>query len=225
MPSRTARPKSRHAVRPADMEDLDALVALEDAVFDNDRLSRRSFRRLLASPTAQVLVAKDGAALTGYALLLFRNGTAVARLYSIAISPEARGRGVGGGLMAAAEAAAFDHDCLFLRLEVRPDNAAAIKLYEEQGFRRFGRHLDYYVDHADALRYEKRLSGPIPAHVQSPPYYPQTTDFTCGPAAMIMALSGLKPGLSGSRRLELRLWREATTIFMAGGLGGCEPYG
>ncbi|GLX09416.1 peptidase C39 family protein [Microbispora sp. NBRC 16548] len=51
------------------------------------------------------------------------------------------------------------------------------------------------------------------------PYMRQTTDFTCGPAALQMALGGL--GLWGepSREEELRLWREATTV------AGCDPLG
>ena len=57
------------------------------------------------------------------------------------------------------------------------------------------------------------------------PYYPQTTEFTCGSASMMMAMAAFDPGLVLDRRLELRLWREATTIFMAAGLGGCEPMG
>ncbi len=227
-PLHTSAPKSAIAhiqIRPGRPADLDALVELEESSFDSDQLSRRSLRHLLTSPTAECLVAEELGRAVGYVALLFRRGTAVARLYSIAVNPECRRRGVGPKLLAAAEEAAFDSDCLFLRLEVRTDNAAAIALYETRGFRQFGRHLDYYIDHADALRFEKRLSGELPAHVQSPPYYPQTTDFTCGPAAMIMALAKFRPDLKVDRSLELRLWRESTTIFMPGGLGGCEPFG
>jgi hypothetical protein len=35
----------------------------------------------------------------------------------------------------------------------------------------------------------------------------------------------LDPATKVSRSLELKLWREATTIFMTSGLGGCGPYG
>ena len=57
------------------------------------------------------------------------------------------------------------------------------------------------------------------------PYYQQTLDFTCGPAALMMAMHALDPALPMERTLELRLWREATTIFMTSGHGGCGPYG
>ena len=212
-------------VRKAVIEDLDAIMDLEMQSFDHDRLSRRSLRHLLTSSSASCLVAEKDGRIVGYTALLFRQGTAVARLYSIAVDPNHRRKGIGPALIKAVEAEAFGHDCLFLRLEVRSDNAAAIALYESRGYRQFGRHLDYYIDHADALRYEKRISGEIPAHVQSPPYYAQTTDFTCGPAAMIMALAATNNDIPVNRGLELRLWRESKTIFMPGGLGGCEPFG
>jgi len=51
------------------------------------------------------------------------------------------------------------------------------------------------------------------------PYIRQTTEFTCGPSALLMALSyfGLHP--APDRSTEIGLWREATTV------GGCDPYG
>jgi hypothetical protein len=57
------------------------------------------------------------------------------------------------------------------------------------------------------------------------PFYRQTLDFTCGPAALIMAMKALDPELKLGRKQELRIWRESTTIFMASGHGGCDPLG
>lgn len=146
-------------VRRGEPGDLDALVALEDSAFDGDRLSRAQYRRHLDSVTAQVLVASANAQpLLGSAVLFFRRGSALARLYSIATAPLARGRGVGAALLGAAEAAARQRGCRALRLEVRVDNAAAIGLYERAGFRRIGTYAHYYEDGADAWRYEKALA-------------------------------------------------------------------
>jgi hypothetical protein len=41
----------------------------------------------------------------------------------------------------------------------------------------------------------------------------------------MMAMKALDPAMELNRTLELRLWREATTIFMTSGHGGCGPYG
>ena len=81
----------------------------------------------------------------------------LARLYSIATAPAARGRGLGATLLAAAEDAARARNCRALRLEVRVDNTAAIALYERAGYRRIGRYREYYEDGEDAWRYEKAL--------------------------------------------------------------------
>ncbi|KAA5605252.1 GNAT family N-acetyltransferase [Roseospira marina] len=211
-------------LRPARLEDLDALVRLEAAAFETDRLSRRSFRRFIEHGRADCTLAEVGGRLLGYALILFRDGTALARLYSIAVTPDARGQGIGAHLVRAAEAAALERDCVLLRLEVRADNGPAQALYRRLGYRPFGRLRDYYEDHADAVRMQRALRAVAASHT-APPYYAQTTDFTCGPAALMMALAALKPGQPLDRRTEFRLWREATTIFMAAGHGGCEPFG
>jgi ribosomal protein S18 acetylase RimI-like enzyme len=211
-------------LRPGGTADLAALVDLENRVFATDRLTRRGFRRFLASPTADLIVAEHGGKLAGYALVLFRPDSAIARLYSIAVAPHAAGKGVGPALLAAAEAAASRRHCTHLRLEVHEGNARAIARYRKSGYDLFGRHLDYYDDHGHALRFEKKIA-PLPRLAKAPPYFHQTTEFTCGPACMMMALAWADPSWRPDPAFEFKLWREATTIAMASGPGGCEPYG
>lgn len=212
-------------IRSAQLGDLDALVALEVHAFETDRLTRRSLRHLLTRAKAATLVYEDEGRLLGYVTLLFKRGTSLAHLYSIAVSSEARGRGVGKALVEAAECESRVRDCAYVRLEVRVDNTASLALFRGMGYRQFGRYDDYYEDHADALRFQKPLV-PLPAPtIARVPYFEQTLDFTCGPAALMMAMKALDPTLVLDRKLELRLWREATTIFMLSGHGGCGPYG
>jgi hypothetical protein len=113
---------------------------------------------------------------------------------------------------------------VILRLEVREDNAGAIRLYQHHGYRRIGRYLNYYADQTDALRFEKRLRGAdTPTTIV--PYYEQTTDFTCGPCCVMMALAHFRPDYSLGPVEEIRIWREATTVFLMSGIGGCDPHG
>ena len=116
-------------------------------------------------------------------------GRAVARLYSIAVAPQMGGRGVGAMLLAAAEAAALARDCRAMRLEVHETNHAAISRYRKSGYREFGRHARYYEDGGDALRFEKRLTPRWPGSRRRRAYFHQTTEFTCGPACIMMALA------------------------------------
>ena len=67
-------------LRPARRGDVDAIAGLEDASFPTDRLTRRGIRALIGAPSARLLIAERGGAAVGYALVLTRRGTAVARL-------------------------------------------------------------------------------------------------------------------------------------------------
>lgn len=156
-------------VRSATLSDLDRLVAIEEASFLADRISRRSFRAFVDRASAGILVleAPFGTRQTGvvaYALILFRKGSTLARLYSIAVDPDAEGRGHGSTLLQACERAAMARGRVRLRLEVREDNGRAIAMYENQRYRLIGRALGYYADGAAALRFEKALGdNPSPA--------------------------------------------------------------
>jgi len=138
--------------------DLAALCEIETRSFAADRLSRRSLRRLIGRPSARLRVAVMEGAVVGYHLVLMRSGSTVARLYSIAVAATARGRGIGASLLADAERQARRAGAAVLRLEVRPDNAGAIRLYAQRGYRRIGTRHDYYADGSDAFRYQKALS-------------------------------------------------------------------
>jgi ribosomal protein S18 acetylase RimI-like enzyme len=137
--------------------DLGALIALEQAVFTTDILSRRSFRRFLAAPSATLLVAEADGGLAGYVLVLYPPRSKRARLYSIAVAPHIAKRGIGPLLLAAAEAAARRRGRRAMRLEVHEHNSRAIARYEKCGYQLFGRHRGYYDDRGDALRFEKPL--------------------------------------------------------------------
>ena len=221
-------PHAQHApvrIRAADRADLDQLVALEHLAFPADRMSRRSFSRFLTNPHADLLVAERNGAVDGYALVLFREDSDIARLYSIAVAPHAAGRGLGGMLLSAAEDAAAARGRLALRLEVHEKNATAIRRYQRSGYRHFGHHQHYYEDRGHALRFEKRIAAKLRGQTAPPPYFHQTTEFTCGPACVMMALAWANRSWRPDQALEFQLWREATTIFMSSGPGGCDPYG
>lgn len=211
-------------IRPATLHDLGALVKLEQ-VFPGDRITRSSFRHLLAKAHADVFVFEQDGELLGDAIVLYRKGFHGARLYSIVVDPQARGRGVGAALLKQVEDAAVQQGCVSLRLEVREDNTPAIRLYESHGYTIVGQTADYYQDHSAALRMRKRLLPTEPPTLLNVPYYPQTLDFTCGPAVLMMAMAYLGFCEPLTRTLELQLWREATTIFMMSGHGGSSAHG
>ena len=212
-------------LRKATLADLDALVALENRCFDTDRLSRRSFRHLLTKANAVTLIEEEAGEIAGYAAVLFNAGTSLARLYSIAVDEKFQGKGVGRQLVEAAEQAALDGECVYMRLEVRRDNSTSLAMFRKLGYREFGSYKDYYEDHMEALRFEKELVPHLNPELARVPYYHQTLDFTCGPASLLMAMHSLDESIPFNRPQEIQLWRESTTVFMTSGHGGCGPHG
>ncbi len=213
-------------IRRAIQSDLPELLRLEESSFETDRLSRRSFSRWLSHRRCVFLVCEDGEKLGGYILVLLRRGTRLARMYSLAVDSRYRGRGLAARLIEQAEHEAREAGALYMRLEVAADNEAAIKLYRKLGYLQFGRYQDYYEDHGDALRMEKCIHPFEPSgDSRSIPWISQTTEFTCGPAALMMAMTALDPRYEPSQLEEIQIWREATTIFMTSGHGGCHPVG
>jgi hypothetical protein len=161
-----------------------------------------------------------------YGLVWCHKGTRLARLYSLAVLTQHRGKGIAEGLLTRLEDAAAERGHIYMRLEVSKNNSAAIKLYERLDYRIFDEYSDYYEDHSDALRMQKGIHQLNPDNMKNPvPWYQQTTDFTCGPAALMMALASQKAEFEPNQELELDIWRQATSIFMTSGHGGTHPFG
>ncbi|KCZ54598.1 GNAT family N-acetyltransferase [Hyphomonas chukchiensis] len=143
-------------IRLATRDDLAGLVRIEEAFPEEDRFPRRSWRRLLGGNTI-AHVAEVNGTLVGAAVLLLRDGSAIARLYTLSVSPDMRGKGLARKLMAVGEAAAKDKGCERMRLEARESNHNAILLYERSGYRVIARVAGYYPNGETAVRMEKPL--------------------------------------------------------------------
>lgn len=213
-------------LRHAALADVPALYQMELRCFSTDQLSVRSFRRFITEKRSDLMAVEVSGQLAGYFLLIYRRGTSLARLYSIAVDPAFRQRGLAEKLLAEAEQQAATRHCALLRLEVRKDNIAAIKLYQKLQYHEFAIKHDFYEDHADAICMQKQvIQFDTDSVARQVPYIAQTTPFTCGPASLLMAFNYFKPGSYNPYQLEIELWREATTIFMTSGHGGCGPRG
>ncbi|WP_119393676.1 GNAT family N-acetyltransferase/peptidase C39 family protein [Salinibius halmophilus] len=210
----------------ANSSHLPALLAIEAECFNTDRLSKRSFQHWLKSGAGIFCVALFENQVAGYALAIKQRGTTLARLYSIAVLPSMQGQGISTALINELEAQAVDAGRLYMRLEVAKKNTRAIKLYKHLGYSEFGEYQDYYQDHDDAVRMQKNIwrSKPL-TPMQTPAWVAQTTDFTCGPASLLMAMSAQNSASEISIEEELAIWRTATTIFMTSGHGGTHPFG
>jgi ribosomal protein S18 acetylase RimI-like enzyme len=135
---------------------------LEHAAFPGDRLSARSLRRLVREGRAICLIAEIGGAMAGDAIVLLRQGSGVARLYSLAVDGAWRRAGIGTALLAEAERLTAAAGRTAMRLEVREDNHAAIRRYLTTGYATVRHKPGFYEDGAAALIMKKCLPG-IPA--------------------------------------------------------------
>jgi len=53
------------------------------------------------------------------------------------------------------------------------------------------------------------------------PYHAQTSEFTCGPACVLMVMKHFDPKIELNRHLEFDIWRQCNMI----GIRGADPYG
>lgn len=96
-------------------------------------------------------------------------GSEEAHLMTLAIHPQARGKGLGRELLRASITAAADAGCRYMELECRSGNMAAQQLYKSEGFLRVGTRKGYYEDTGeDAWIY---VLPALPAgHPENDPY-------------------------------------------------------
>jgi len=218
--------KQNVLVREAKMSDLAQLMALEQRCFTGDRLSKRSFQHWLKASNCVFQVILFDNRVVAYGLVIMRKGTHLARLYSIAVDGDIRGLGIGKKLLMALEEETLEQGKLFIRLEVAKNNETAISLYKGLGYKIFGSYEAYYEGNIDALRMQKNIRQLQSLQQLTPyPWYQQTTEFTCGPSSLMMAMAKLDDSIALNQQLELDIWREATTIYMTSGHGGCHPFG
>ncbi len=140
-------------IRAAGEKDLAAILSIENASF-SDPWSEEMLRDLFFEPNG-ILVREEGEIL-GY--VGFRHAFDEGEITTIAARGDARRRGVGSSLLAAALQRPASKGVRAVYLEVRASNEAAKKCYEKAGFSPVGRRKNYYeCPKEDALLYRKDL--------------------------------------------------------------------
>jgi len=126
--------------------------------------ARAAFADVVAG-TCLGLVAEEAGRIVGFVVYTVR-GTFVHSGYvrSVAVAPEAQGRGVGARLMDAAEAAILVYGPNVFLL-VATWNAGARRFYERRGYQRIGEITDYLRRGITEVVYRKTL-GPIQGQSQ-----------------------------------------------------------
>lgn len=136
-------------VRPATPADAAAIFGIEEATFAHppERFDRRKVEYLLRSPRVVAFVAEsaDAGVLAWAAGFGWGRGKVPwGRVYALAVHPDAQRRRLGPKLLSAVIDALRNRGAARVFLEVRADNAAAVRLYQKFGFTACRELPDYY---------------------------------------------------------------------------------
>lgn len=135
--------------RPMTQGDADAVAELELKCFAMP-WSRADFFREIKNELAEYVIGELDKKIVAYAgaWVSFEQ----AEVMHVAVEPKLRGQGIGTLLFDELIKAVKARGAKSITLEVRPSNAAAIKLYENFGLKSVGRRKNYYRDNdEDAL--------------------------------------------------------------------------
>lgn len=127
-------------LRPMSAADLPAVIAIENAIYAFP-WTPGNFRDSLAAGYHCLAYWRDGA-LIGYAVVML--GADEAHLLNLSIAAACQGQGYGSALLRRLCEVARGQGARLIFLEVRPSNAAGLRLYERHGFQRAGLRRDYY---------------------------------------------------------------------------------
>ncbi len=121
-------------------EDLDAVMAIEQAVYSHP-WSRGNFRDSLNPLFDAHCLWLDGE-LLGYFLAM--HGVEEMHLLNITVAPSRQGQGWGHMMLDALSLLSRSQGAQWLWLEVRQSNERALQVYERYGFRQVSIRKDYY---------------------------------------------------------------------------------
>ena len=144
---------ARLHLRAMRLDDLPAVMRIEEAVFAGDAWTENIYRRDLANPDARYVVLERQPGpreVLGYAgFWMFGDE---AHIMTLAVAPRWQGQGLGGWLILEVLELMETLGIQVCTLEVRMSNLRAQTLYASSGFQVTGRRRRYYEDNGeDAL--------------------------------------------------------------------------
>ena len=155
----------RYAIRRAKSADIDRILEIELASFGREAYDRKLFAEYHRKCGELFLLAQGartadgGRIIDGYSIACMceRRGNRVASLESIAVAPNARGKGAASSLLKSTIRRLKLRGVGRLTLMVRSSNGDAMRLYERCGFAAVRRAPGYYEDGEDGLLMRKDL--------------------------------------------------------------------
>jgi ribosomal-protein-alanine N-acetyltransferase len=142
-------------IEPLRDKDLGAVAAM-DADCGDVHWTPEHFRRELENARAAFFVLREDDRLLGYGG--YWNLAPEAQITNLVIARARRGHGLGRALLKHLISHAAERGCRSMTLELRASNAAAMDLYQAEGFRETGRRNGFYTAPVeDAVMMERPL--------------------------------------------------------------------
>lgn len=133
-------------IREMQLDDLEQVMVIENELFSVP-WTENGFFSFLLREDALFLVAEEEGKILGYCgvLMVLDEGD----ITNVAVDKKQQGRGIGKKLIQHLIRVTGQAGVTTLHLEVRQSNAAAIALYEGQGFEKAGVRKNYYESPAE----------------------------------------------------------------------------
>lgn len=150
-----------YVMRPATVDDLPAIAAIEAEVFVDPWASHLYLQEIGQPLRYQRIVATDTGFVVAYLFAVWQFDEM--HILKVATHPIYAGRQIASALLAVARDEVANCRGRGLLLEVRPSNHRAIRLYHRIGYHTIGRRPGYYVNGEDALVMQFELEAVLAA--------------------------------------------------------------
>jgi ribosomal-protein-alanine N-acetyltransferase len=146
-------------MRDATKLDIPLLLSIENALFQDEAWSGEVFESefALLGTTRTYRVIEENNEIVAYFGLAIVDDTA--DITTIAVRADFQGRGIGTKLMQGILDIAAKRNLRKIMLEVKPENLAAISLYQKFDFEVIGLRRNYYGPSKDALTMQKLVNS------------------------------------------------------------------
>ena len=134
-------------IRKAEVSDVSEFAELEKLCFSAP-WSENALRETMEGDNSCFLVAEENGRVCGYIGSYYALDEGY--ITNVAVHPDCRRRGIGQALVGELVECGKQLGLLFLTLEVREGNCAAISLYEKLGFKNVGKRPRFYTNPSEA---------------------------------------------------------------------------
>lgn len=143
----------------ARVRDIPDIVAMSASIIEHGLPRSWTARRVLShikNKECTVLVARSAGRVAGFAIMEFGDHTA--HLNLLAVHPHFQRRGVGKQMLDWLHDSAIMVGTFIVNLELRAENAKALRFYRAMGYEECGYVPRYYSNVEDAVRMQRNLA-------------------------------------------------------------------